>query len=1465
MRNRNSFRFYCALILLLLAADVSAQIKCKIEHYSTEGGLSHDGVTTMLKDRDGFMWFGTWDGINRFDGHNFVSYKTRPGDSSTLKSNRIDNIVEDKDGYLWLSAYDNQIYRFNKQNGSFLAISDMLEKKNIRNILFNNIVLAGKGFVWLKTPDRGVFGVRNTKSGPPEIIRYAAGLKGGFQLPSNRVNFLYTDKEQNVWLGTDKGIVRLSAGQSGIYRNIKLPADFEKNIAYTCIAENKNNIWLGTSTGDLICYDKSSHRLSRKKVADKRLNAILFSKDKNVLYLSAASEVVTVNIPGLETSTSSMPGVEGFLSLYEDKSGLLWIEAEAHGVIKYNPVAGKFKYFFQNNDANFLNRGKEYKIFEDHKGRVWMSMKGGGFGYYNPVKDVIEYFYNKPGAADHQFSNMITCSYFDPVGILWLSTRDRGIDKILFQDNDFRYQLLTEHTLNKSDNEVRGIYSDQNDCLWLASKSGSLYVYDHGKKVTDIFVNEPAGGIGLVYTILQDTKGAIWLGTKGNGLFKAEPVGHGQPKYRLIHYQNDKNDSNSLSSDLVYSLLEDRKGRIWVGTYEHGLNLVIQNGTHTRFANANNTFKNYPKGSWDKIRHLQEDANGKLWVATTHGLVIFDPGKGKPDDYQFLRYGKIPGDKNSLGNNDVQYIYRDTRNRMWVATSGGGLNKVVALSEKGLKFRVFTKEDGLPSDYILSIIEDNSGNLWLGTENGISKFNPGRLAFTNYDSYDGLPKTGFSEGSSLKLPNGDLLFGCINGYLTFSPGEITGQKIRTKMALTNLQINNKDVDPDKKGSPLKIDINETKEIDLNYNENIISIDFTVLDYRSSNKQAYAYRLNGFDAEWHNVKNQRKATYTNLPPGDYLFEVKSLNTDLYENMPAKTLAIKIAPPPWRTVWAYLLYAILLIVLVEITRRIVFTMIRLRNRIAVEQKLTELKLSFFTHISHELRTPLTLIVNPIEEIYRQENLSAKGYEYINVVRKNANRMVRFINQLLDFRKAQSGKMNLRIAYTEMVAFVNDIGAYFSEVSREKHVELLIVSNVKELFAWIDPEKIDIVIYNLLSNAFKFSPDNKTIRVEINHDPGEDFFTIDVIDQGTGVPQDKLNDIFELYYEVDKKPGTNLEGTGIGLALCKEITGFHHGNIEACNNPSAGLAVTLTLKLGKEHFKDGEVVVSDTAHAVKSALLTPADMSSMPDDPAVTDNADMPLVLIVDDNNELRKFLADQLKEFYRVIGAIDGEEGLDMAFEYIPDLILSDVMMPKLDGIQMLDQLKNNMLTSHIPVVLLTAKSSIENQIEGLRYGADYYITKPFQTDFILASIDNLLKLRKKIFESFLSNKKTMELSPGEIFITSKDEIFLKETISIVENGMVDPEFNIDVVAESIGMGRTTFYKKFKSLTDLAPVEFVREMRLKRAKQLLEAGENNISEIAYAVGFNSAKYFSTCFKEEYGMSPSVYLKLGSAKTV
>lgn len=1449
--------------ITLFKAFVWGQPRCKIEYYSTEQGLSHQRVTTMLKDKEGFMWFGSWDGINRFDGHSFVSYKSSPGDLSQLSNDRIDQIVEDQSGHLWIQSYDKQVYRFDKKTGQFFPLSSIINLSGKSKLAFANILAATNGFVWLQSVNEGIFSVPQNGSANGHFQQYKKEQTADFRLPSNTLNFLHEDTEHRLWIGTTDGLSCLVKSANGIYINDKtIPQAIASEMNILAVDEDEGHVYFSTANGDLISFDKRAKSFLVRKISGGHLNAFLCSKKSDLLYFTTATgDLILFNRKDQQTSKLTYHPNQSLSTLYEDSKGYIWIEPENLGAIRFNPSSRSFRFFSPKYNEGRNTIGNHFRVLEDNNNTVWVNMKGGGFGFYDEAKDSLDFVLNTPDAINYRLPALVHTIYYDSVGILWLSTYEKELVKVILQGAGFKQQLFTTPGSSASDNEVRGIFYDNQNRLWLGVKSGELYIYQNNQRLTGLFDNEPKEGLGLVYSILQDKQGNIWLGTKGNGLYKASPLNKEGTRYHLSHFLADKLSPNALSGKDIYALLEDQQGRIWVGTFDNGLNLVQPDGDSIKFIHTGVGFGQYPKDAFRRIRHMTMDASGTIWIGTTDGLLLLNPTNTHAESYLCKVYSKSPGDKESLGNNDVQFIYRDSKNRMWLGTSGGGFCQAIGDKPfQSLTFRNYTTKDGLPNDYVLSCAEDGQGNLWIATENGLSKFNPESKIFRNYDSYDGLPKLAFSEAAAChRLPDGRLVFGTTKGLLSFNPALINAARISANIALTNLQINNEDARPGTAESVLNTDINYSSELTLKYNQNIISIDYAILDSRAGNRQAFAYRLVGFDTTWHDDRQFRRATYTNLPPGHYVFEVKSLSTDLYSNHPYRRLAITILPPPWKTWWAYLLYAVLLGVLLYFIRRNAIAMIRLRNKIAVEQKLAALKLAFFTNVSHELRTPLTLIVNPLEQLAKKEKLSPEGTAIVDVARKNAGRMVRFINQLLDLRKVQSEKATLQVSRVEIVTFVKRLADHFTEAARSKRIKLEVSSGQKELNAWVDVEKFDVVVYNLLGNAVKFTPEGKAIRILIQTIADESSFSIAVYDQGTGVPKEKLEEIFELFHEGEQAQGRELKGTGIGLALSREFVNLHGGIIWAENNEEGGLTVTIKMKLGSEHYNQAQVSFVD-APKLSPVVETPIEQQLLPQ--PLFNNApkdgQAPLVLLVEDNDELRAFIKGQLGEFYRVETARDGEEGLQKAVSLIPDLIVSDIMMPKMDGIQMLDNVKNNVNTSHIPVVLLSAKYSIESQIEGLKYGADYYITKPFNNEFLIASINNLLRQRKKLFDALVEKKKTIALSPEPVVITSKDEIFLKDVIKVVEEKMTDFDFNIDAVAESMAMSRTTFYKKFKSLTGMAPVEFVRDMRLQRAKQLLDAGGNNISEVAYTVGFNSPKYFSTCFKDKYHISPSDYVK-------
>jgi signal transduction histidine kinase/ligand-binding sensor domain-containing protein/DNA-binding response OmpR family regulator len=1451
-------RYFCCLLFLQLLTVVSllAQPRCKIEHYSTEDGLSHDIITTIFKDSEGFMWFGTWNGINRFDGQRFVTYKSSPGDQSYLKSPRIDQIVEDGFLQLWIVGYDGQVYRFNKRTEKLLPLNAIINLPPKRKYTFKRILSTRNGRIWIETQDEGLVLVTSPQTDTSGFYTYQEGASKEFSLPSNKIHFFKELKNGIIWVGTDKGLVSLRKDEKGIYKNMT-GTYVPSGVAYTCMATTtkEDALWFGMGDGRLL-LSLPNGDISILQPCRSALHALKYNNDLTALFAtSAGGELVAIDVndpsPSYHiTKLINDPG-NSLFSIYEDRSGYLWVEPQKEGVIRINPSTGKMKTYRQRNNTRYVFPKDHYTVLEDNQNRVWVSLKGGGFGYYDSVSDKVEYFYNEPGAPNHLFSNNVGVWYYDPAGLLWIRTDERGVEKITFQQNAFDQQLLEHPGAFQSDNEVRGVWEDRKKRLWMGAKSAKLYVLENGRPANIQFVNMPAQGIGLVYTIMQDRTGAVWLGTKTHGLYKAVPLNKEQTKYQLYNYTVNANDPLSISSNEIYALLEDKAGRIWAGSFENGLNLIVNDGNRVSFLHDRHALSDYPTNIFRKVRHMAEDKQGNIWVATTDGLIIVNANSAR---FTYAMYQKIPGDQYSLGNNDIQYIYRDSQNTMWLATSGGGLNQAMGDDPmKGLKFKVYTTQDGLPNDYLVSCAEDNGHHLWIATQTGLSRFDIQHKTFRNYNSNDGVPPYSFSEAAGLRRANGHLVFGTLKGYLIFDPKAIVAHPIHAEMAFTNLQINNTDVVTGR-NNILPFSINHTQKLTLKHNQNIISIDYTVLDYRSGDKQLYAYRLQGFDTGWHYNRSEHRATYTNLPPGGYVFEVKSMNHELYSNGPVKRMHITIFPPWWKTWWAYLLYVLVAIIILEIVRRATVTNLRLRHRIAVEKKLAELKLNFFTNVSHELRTPLTLILNPIEEIGKQQNLTPQSRQYVEVVRKNAQRMARFVNQLLDLRKLQSGKGIIHPSRVEVVSFVKSIGEYFLELAREKHIDFQVVSGQQEIEAWLDLDKIETVIYNLVANAFKFTPDGKAIRVHVSQLPQHNKIQIEVSDQGKGVPPEMLDKIFELFYE-EQVTENKQKGTGIGLALSKEMITLHGGSITAQNNADGGLTVTVTLSVGKAQAAATTPTFLQHAEATDEML---AGFEAPVAGSTVEANGNLPLLLVVEDNADLQAFLKTQLNTLYRVETADNGEEGLAKAIELQPDLVLSDIMMPKMNGIEMLDKLKNTVATSHIPVILLTAKSAIESQIEGLDYGADYYITKPFRHDFLVAAIRNLINQRKKILNSLLEGKKTIQLEPSEVTITSRDEAFLQQIVAIVEEKMADVDFNIDTVAETVAMGRTTFYRKFKGLTGLAPVEFVREMRLKRAKQLLDADSGNISEIAYSVGFNNAKYFSTCFKGRFGVTPSEYVR-------
>ena len=945
--------------------------------------------------------------------------------------------------------------------------------------------------------------------------------------------------------------------------------------------------------------------------------------------------------------------------------------------------------------------------------------------------------------------------------------------------------------------------------------------------------------------------------------------------YKLTRYQHQEEDIYSLSDDNVYCVYEDSHGRIWIATFAGGINYMTRDqGGKVIFVNHRNNLKGYPIDYCYKARFITGDHKGHIWIGTTIGALMIDADFKNPEDVKFHHFLRVPDNEHSLSNNDVHWIASTRDQELFIATFGGGLNKLVSLDGNGnATFKSYTVQDGLPSDVLLSIQEDKNGNLWLSSENGISKFIPSEETFENYADQEIFFRVRFSEAASEYTASGNILFGANTGIFYFNPDSICKSNYVPPIVLSKLLIANEDVQPGQ-GSVLKLGLDDTSELVLSHRENIFTIQFAALDYSAPSEIQYAYILEGFEKAWNFVGKQRAATYTNLPKGHYIFKVRSTNGDGVWTENTRILNIEILPSFWETPFAYFLYVLFVILIIVTAVYILFTIYRLKHEVSVEQQMTDMKLRFFTDISHELRTPLTLISGPVEYVLANTKLPADAREQLQVVERNTNRMLRLINQILDFRKIQNRKMKMQVQRINVVAFTRKIMENFESVAEEHQIDFLFETEKEELYLWVDVDKFEKIVFNLLSNAFKYTPNGKMITVLVRED--EETVSVGVEDQGIGIADNKKKSLFVRFENLVDRNLFNQSSTGIGLSLVKELVEMHKAVITVDSKLGEGSCFKVDFLKGKEHYdetveflQDDTTVGMGVAEQVTDVLSSNESKEETLPDEAGEDTDAKGTMLLVEDNSELRLFLRSIFASEYRIVEAVDGMQGWSKALKFLPDIIISDVMMPEKDGIAMTRELRADMTTSHIPIVLLTAKTSIESKLEGLEYGADDYITKPFSATYLKARVKNLLTQRQKLQGIYRNN-----LMTGTLATTSEEETveekgpemspndrkFMDKLVDLMEKNMDNGELVVDDLVQELAVSRSVFFKKLKTLTGLAPIEFIKEMRIKRAVQLIETGEYSMTQIAYMVGINDPRYFSKCFKQKMGMTPTEYRDKG-----
>ena len=1449
-------KFRILLLLLLAISRGYAIPPYHFVHYSMEDGLPQHTVMDMLQDQKGFMWFVTWDGLCKFDGNTFTSYKIYPEDAYYMKNNRIDRIYEDKFGYLWLQAYDGEPHRFDPRTRTYQGLQEIDEYETF-SFSSSKLRLMPSGKVWLLSDDTGCICISDSLF-TTEVFNSKNGKLNG-----DHVYEVFEDTSKNSWILTDNGII-LVPEQSGQPK--KFFADqphnkLKKPQSFFCASEWGNSIWFGANDGRIWQYNKKEGSFTLlKTTADSPIihienispDEVLIVTLKNGLQIYDLSSE-TAKIFNHET-VSGMPACT-ILSCYIDNFQTLWLETELPGVLRFNFSNHSFNYF-RMKDVNYDVYPPNFFIFEDVKGQLWIHPKGGGFSLYNRTEDTLEPLFNGDSYPGNRFSGMYHTAYADRQGNLWLSPRFLKLIKVVFDDKTFTSQLLDPAMQTLSSNDVRAVFEDRDGNCWISTKDGIIRIFDkQGKNLGVLCKNGTVGnGVpvsGVAYCIMQSDNGDIWIGSRGEGIYHLQKQTGNRLVFKINQYKGEENDQYGLSSNSVYSIIQDSKGRIWIGTFGGGLNMLeLTTSGKPRFINYRNRLKNYPMKDGNRVRFITESDNGIISVGTTGGLIMFKSDFSAVESIKYRHYLSEPGKSESLSNNNVHYIKNAQDGKMYIATFGGGISLVTEYDREGfpVRFKSYTKRQGLTADITLAIEEDDQHMLWITTENNLARFNPKTESFETFSEIKRLMLTyNFSEASICRFQDGKIMIGYSGGVLSFYPSQIKNNMFCPYIAFTNFQLFNKDV-PIAPNSVLTKSIDDMDRIVLKHNQNFFSIEYAALDFVDSQNIRYAYKLENFDNDWIYAQGQRMANYTNIPKGDYVFKVKSTNSDGIWIDNERSIPVSVLPSFWETYWAYIIYVLLFALLVFASVRILFIIYRLKDKVKMEHQLAEMKLRFFTDISHEIRTPLTMVTAPLEFLLQNKRIPSDMRYHLELIGSNTNRILRLVNQILDFRKMQHHK--IEIEKLDIAAFVENIcNNNFLKTATDKKINFRFVNQIGDKTILTDKDYIEKILFNLLSNAFKYTPSEQSVTTTLYADSKA--VCLEVKDTGKGISKEKQRILFTRFASFNEDKSN--PSTGIGLSMVKELVDRLGATISVESEPDKGSTFTVHFPEQKSNVQ----VVQKNTQEKESALVQPPT-ETLTGISNKSDKKNVPVVLIVEDDGDLRLFLRTILEKKYAVHEAVDGNDGWKKAQRIIPDFIISDIMMPGMDGVDLLKKIRGNIGTSHIPLVLLTAKTTVESRVEGMEYGADDYITKPFNVPYFIARIENLLRQRQYLQEYYRisGDNPPRNYEPQRPIISSQDDFFMEKVIKEIENNIENSDFVIDDLANTMGMSRTVFFKKVKGLTGCAPIEFVRDIRLKRSRQLLDTGELSIKEVAFMVGITDPSYFRKCFKEKFGMNPTEY---------
>ncbi len=1354
--------------------------KLRFDHLTLTNGLSNGRITSIAQDSIGFIWIGTKDGLNRYDGLKIKIYTHVPSDSTTIIGNTINDLFCDGSNF-WVGT--------NKG----------IDFYNSTEEVFQHIPIS-------------YFAAKN--------ITYSIGK-------------IFKDFNNRIFIATDRGLF-IYNGKDKVFKKFLLPDKKFSKINYseiTYISQDRDSIyWIGTHDLGVLTYDIRKNILKGIESVNGNINTLLYNK---------------------------------IFCIYEDNYHTIWIGSN-EGLYKYSKSNGNLiRYLSDPDKINWLPHISVNKITEDSHNNLWIATNGGLSIFNRKDGSFINYFHDD--FDDNSLSNnSVHCLFEDFQHNLWIGSGENGINIIKSQTIDFENFKRVPNKFNSLNyGYVLSVIEDRIGNIWIGTNGKGINKFDAKTHKFNYFIPPIATKSGKqaasVMTLLEDRDGKIWMGTYLGGIVVYDPKTN---KYNSFSFNPGNNDG--LSNNIINHIYQDSKGNIWIATNGGGVNI---------FKPGSSTFQHIRAGansiSDDFCSVICEDKSGHIWIGCFYGLNMYNPLTGK--NVVFLNNNK----KGSISSDVIFSLYQDSKERFWIGTEFG-LN---LFNFENNTFTTYTVDDGLPNNVINGILEDNRGYLWLSTNKGLARFEPEFVKSTNFNIDDGLASTIFCPDACFKNASGKLYFGGSEGLTFFNPDKTRHSKYKVPLVLTDFYIYNQSISPKQK-SVLTSSIAKTSKITLEHDQSFIAIEFASLNFVNSNKDNYSYYLENFDRQWNNIRNQRVASYTNLPSGNYTFYVKATNESgiVAEN----SLNIVVKPPFWLTYYAYTVYFLLMIVLAYFIYSYMHSRNVYKHNLLVERmekekaiEINQAKIRFFVNVSHDFKTPLTLIISPLEKLITSGAtlLNEERNNLYHIIYRNTLRLSRLINQIMDLRKIDTDNIRLSVTCNEIVTFINEIAISFQEYARNHSFDFTVESSFDSLFVWFDIDKIEKVIYNLLSNAFRYTPDGKSIKIRIAKADSSDILNIDsslfpegfikisVVDQGRGIPEDLQEKIFTRFYQVHAETLANPSSSGIGLSITKEFIEMHQGYIFVLSKPKYGSTFSVLLPLGKNHFKNEELAKKDNIDSIPAITNETKEISTLEQSSVNVANhlgtKKKYKILIVEDNYELRSFLFDNLKSKYTIFEAANGKKGLEIVYSQFPDLVISDVMMPLMNGIELCKAIKTDIKISHIPIIILTVLNTIDNQIEGFEIGADDYVTKPFNLNLLEARIFNLIEMRKKIIKKFVEEIKTDLKNYSHNLL---DEKFMQKAIEIVEKNISNFEFTAENFAEQIGMSRSNLHIKLKVLTNQSATEFIRIVRLKKAIELLSAYQYNISEVSYMVGFNSISYFNRCFKQQFGITPSEFLSNG-----